>query len=75
MAQRPRLMTMEEELIHLPCTDRAFRFGREVKAECPYDLADGALNLFMQSVFICGKIQETGYVQLIYDSSFTDVWQ
>jgi hypothetical protein len=82
MAQRPRLMTMDEELMHLPCADRAFRFGREVKArqpkedaetskrreadtqECPYDLKEGALNLFMQSVFICGKIHETRYVQL-----------
>jgi hypothetical protein len=93
MAQRPRLMTMEEDLIHLPCADGAFRFGREVKAgqpqedaetskkreadtqECPYDLEEGALNLFMQSVFICGKIHDTRYVQLIYDSLFTDVWQ
>jgi hypothetical protein len=24
--------------------------------ECLYDLEEGALNLFMQSVFICGKI-------------------
>jgi hypothetical protein len=93
MAQRPRSMRMEEELIRLPCADSAFRFGWEVKAgqpredaetskkreadtqECPYDLEEGALNLFMQSVFICGKIQETRYVQLIYDSSYTDVWQ
>jgi hypothetical protein len=99
MAQRPRSIKMDEELIHLPCADRAFRFGREVKAgqprqdtetskkreadtqECLYDLEEGALNLFMQSVFICGKIIEDSYihgeryVQLIYDSSFADVWQ
>ena len=99
MTQRPRSIRMEEGLISLPCADKAFRFGRKVKAgqptedaetskkreadtqECPYDLEEGALNLFMQSVFICGEIMTIShihgerYVQLIYDSSFADVWQ
>jgi hypothetical protein len=98
MARRPRSMNMEEELIRLPCVDRAFRSGREVKVGQPredaetskrqeadtqeylYDLK-GGLNFFMQSVFICGKIMEIcytnreRYVQLIYGSSFADVWQ
>jgi hypothetical protein len=86
-------MRMKEELIRLPCADRAFRSGREVRAgqpredaetskkrkadtqECSYDLEEVALNLFMQLVFICRKIMEKRYVQLIYDSSFADVWQ
>jgi hypothetical protein len=85
MARRPRSMRMGEELLHLPCVDRAFRTGREVNREdakeCAYDLEEGALNLFMQSVFICGKIMrisyihERRYVQLIYDSFSTNVWQ
>jgi hypothetical protein len=41
--------------------------------ECLYDLEEGALNLFMQLVFICRKIHDIRYVQLIYNSLFTNV--